>query len=42
LPDPDRPARDVDRWEALVLDVAASRIDRDTTTRRLRALLRRR
>jgi len=26
-------------WEAFVLDVAASRIDRDETTRRLRALL---
>ena len=26
-------------WEAFVLDVAASRIDRDETTRRLRALV---
>jgi death-on-curing protein len=29
-------------WEALVLDVAASRIDREETTPRLRKLLRRR
>jgi death-on-curing protein len=29
----------VDEWEALVLDVAASRIDRSETTRRLRRLL---
>ena len=32
---PDGPA-----WEALVLDVAASRLDRDATTARLRALVR--
>lgn len=30
---------DVDAWEALTLDVAASRIDREQTTRRLRELL---
>lgn len=36
-PDPDS-----EEWEALVLDVAASRIDRDETTRRLRGLLKRR
>jgi death-on-curing protein len=29
----------VDDWEAFVLDVAASRIDRDATTARLRTLL---
>jgi death-on-curing protein len=29
----------VDDWEALTLDVAASRLDRDQTTARLRALL---
>jgi len=29
---------DVDAWEALVLDVAASRMDRDQTTTRLRSL----
>lgn len=33
-------ARHADDWEALVLDVASSRIDRAQTTRRLRALLR--
>ncbi len=30
---------DVDAWEALTLDVAASRLDRDQTTKRLRKLL---
>ena len=30
---------DIDAWEALVLDVAASRLDRDATTARLRALV---
>jgi death on curing protein len=30
---------DTDAWEALVLDIAASRIDREQTTERLRALL---
>lgn len=30
---------DVDQWEKLVLDVAASVIDRPTTTERLRALI---
>jgi len=35
----DVPARDIDNWEALVLDVAASKIDRQQTTERLRALL---
>lgn len=38
----DRPPRtpaEIDAWEALVLDVAASRLDRDATTARLRALL---
>ncbi len=33
------PAPDSDKWEALVLDVAASRVDRDATTKRLRKLL---
>ena len=32
-------ALDVDLWEALTLDVAASRLDREATTERLRALL---
>jgi hypothetical protein len=31
---------DVDAWEALTLDVAASRLDREQTTVRLRKLLR--
>ena len=42
LNDPGLPARNVDAWEALVLDVAASHIDREETTARLRKLLRRR
>ena len=42
LADPGTPARNVDAWETLVLDVAASRIDREETTRGLRKLLRRR
>ena len=41
LPDRGLPGRDIDAWEALVLDVAASRLDRDGTTKRLRALLKR-
>lgn len=36
LPDAHLP---VDEWEAFVLEVAASKIDRDATTRRLRKLL---
>lgn len=35
-----KPAPDGPDWEALVLDVAASRLDRDQTTRRLKALVR--
>lgn len=42
LPDPGLSGRDADAWEALMLDVAASRLDRDATTKRLRALLKRR
>ena len=34
------PAAAIDEWEKLVLDVAASRIDRKRTTARLRKLLR--
>ena len=41
LPDPGLPDAGIDAWEALVLDVAGSRLDRDGTTKRLRALLRR-
>lgn len=33
------PAPDGDAWESLVLDVAASHLDRDGTTRRLRELV---
>ena len=33
------PAREVDAWEALVLDVAASKLDREETTARLRTLI---
>lgn len=40
LPDPDLPSKRPDDWEALVLDVAASRIDREQSTARLRKLLR--
>lgn len=36
------PEREVDAWEALVLDVAASRLDREQTTSRLRQLLKNR
>lgn len=42
LPDPALPGRCIDAWEKLVLDVAASRLDRDGTTKRLKSLLRRR
>jgi len=33
------PAADSEEWEAFVLDVAASRIDREETTQRLRKLI---
>jgi death-on-curing protein len=33
------PVPDSDKWEALALDVAGSRLDRDGTTKRLKALL---
>ena len=42
LPAEDLPGRYIDEWEALVLDVAASRLDRRQTTARLRQLLTRR
>ena len=32
---------DSEKWEQLMLDVAASKLDRDTTTRRLRKLVKR-
>jgi len=34
------PAKDSEAWEALVLEVAASKLDREGATRRLRKLLR--
>ena len=40
LADPAAPAAAIDDWEQLVLDVAASRIDRKRTTARLRGLVR--
>jgi death-on-curing protein len=39
LHDPRSPSRKLDAWEALVLEVAASRLDREHTTQRLRGLL---
>lgn len=41
LPDPRLPGREIDAWEALVLDVSASRLDRDGTSKRLKSLLKR-
>lgn len=35
------PARDSEAWESLVLEVAVSKLDREKTARRLRAVLRR-
>ena len=40
LPEACPSARETAAWEAFVGDVAASRIDRDQTTRRLRSLIR--
>jgi hypothetical protein len=40
LADASLPSRAIDDWETLAWDVAASRIDRRKTARRLRALLR--
>ena len=39
LSDPDLPGRNIDDWEALVLDVARSCIDREATSSRLKLLL---
>jgi death on curing protein len=39
LSDPGLPGREVDEWEHLVVDIGASRMDREQTTRRLRQLL---
>ena len=41
LPVPGAPARKVDDWESLVLDVANSKLDRDQASRKLQALLKR-
>lgn len=41
LPDPGAPARKIDDWESLVLDVANSKLDRDQASRKLQALLKR-
>jgi death-on-curing protein len=40
LPDAGLPSEAVDDWEALAWDIAASRIDREQATKRLRMLLR--
>ncbi|MDR0352434.1 MAG: Fic family protein [Opitutaceae bacterium] len=40
LPAPSAPAKETEAWVRLVLDVAAGKIERDTATARLRALLR--
>ena len=39
LPKPDLPAQRIDEWEALILDIAASRLGRADAARRFRALL---
>ena len=39
LGDPGLPSRNIDAWEKFVLDVAASHLDRDGATARLRELL---
>lgn len=39
LPDTGLPVRDIDAWEAFVLDLAASHLDRDQTTAQLKKLL---
>lgn len=39
LPDADFPVKDVDAWETLVFDVASDKLDRESTTKGLRRLL---
>lgn len=39
LPDLSTPSRDVDAWEALVLDMAAGKINRESVIERLRGLM---
>ena len=41
LPDAGLPSRRIDGWEALVVEVAGSKLDRKQTTLRLRRLLKR-
>lgn len=41
LPDPGAPARKIDDWESLVLDVASAKLGRDQASRKLQALLKR-
>ena len=40
LPDPGKPSAEIDLWEAFVLEVAAGKLDRGQTTKRLKRLLR--
>jgi death-on-curing protein len=40
LPDTELPSEAIDDWEALAWDIAASKIDRERATKRLRMLLR--
>ena len=40
LPDPGVPQRELEDWESLVVEVAASKLDREQTAQRLRKLLR--
>jgi len=42
LPAPSAPAQNVNAWEALVLEVASSTLDRESTTMRLRRLVHKR
>jgi len=39
LTDLDLPGRDIDAWEAFIIDLASARIDREQTAQRLRELL---
>lgn len=39
LPDADFPVKDVDAWETLVFDVTSGKLDRESTTKGLRRLL---
>ncbi len=39
LPDPDLPGERIDEWEALIQEIAGSRVDRANASRRFRQLL---